>query len=104
MIQAWAAAWTAKDVKGYIAAYAADFTPGDGTSHADWEKQRQERIERPKSIEVTYKMRSVTVKGNEATAVFRQTYRSDITKSDSTKTLKLVNTGGRWLITSEKSG
>jgi tetratricopeptide (TPR) repeat protein len=103
-VQAWAKAWAAKDVAGYLASYAPGFTPPDGLSRAEWEKQRRERIERPKSIEVSVKMRSVKVNGNEATASFRQTYRSDITRSDSNKTLSLVNSGGRWLITSEKSG
>ena len=39
-----------------------------------------------------------------ATAVFRQTYNSDAIKSSSTKTLKLVKTGDKWLIKQERVG
>jgi tetratricopeptide (TPR) repeat protein len=103
-IEAWAAAWSAKDVKGYLAAYAPDFeTPGGETRDA-WEKQRKERIERPKSIEVSVKMQSITVDGDSATAVLRQTYRSDTLKTSSTKTLKLARVDGKWLIKQERVG
>ena len=49
-------------------------------------------------------MQSIQVNGNEATAVFRQSYKSDALKSNNTKTLKLVKTGDRWLIKQERAG
>ena len=49
-------------------------------------------------------MRSVKVAGNEATAVIRQTYKSDALKSSNTKTLKLVKVGDKWLIKQERVG
>jgi ketosteroid isomerase-like protein len=104
MVQGWAKAWSARDVPGYLSYYAPDFTPQDGLSRSDWEKQRSDRIGRAKSIEVGVTVTRVEVSGNEATAVFRQRYRSDITKNDSTKTLRLVKSGDRWLIRSERSG
>ena len=103
-IEDWAAAWSRKDVKGYLAAYAQDFEVPGGLSRADWEKQRAERIERPKTIEVDAKVQSINVSGNEATAVIRQAYRSDTLKSNSTKTLKLLKSGERWLIKQERVG
>jgi tetratricopeptide (TPR) repeat protein len=103
-IDSWARAWSAKDVAGYLAAYAPDFETPGGESRGAWEKQRAERIERPKSIEVVAKVQSVTVDGDTATAVIRQSYRSDTLKSNSTKTLKLVRAGGRWLIKQERVG
>ncbi|MEO8102119.1 MAG: tetratricopeptide repeat protein [Betaproteobacteria bacterium] len=103
-VQAWAKAWASKDVSGYLAAYAADFQPPDGLTRTAWEGQRKERIERPKSISVDIKISKVTVKGDEATVVFRQSYRSDTVKSNNTKTLKLVKTGDRWLIRAERAG
>ena len=48
------------------------------------------------------KIQSITVDGDAATAVFRQSYRSDTLKSDSVKTLKLVKVGGKWLIKQER--
>jgi tetratricopeptide (TPR) repeat protein len=103
-IESWARAWSSKDVKGYLAAYAPDFEVPGGEKRASWEKQRAERIEKPKSIEVGVKVNSLQVNGNEATAVIRQAYRSDAFKSNSTKTLKLVKSGDRWLIRQERVG
>jgi tetratricopeptide (TPR) repeat protein len=103
-IEAWAAAWSAKDVKGYLAAYAPDFETPAGETRSAWENQRKERIERPKSIEVAVKIQSITVDGESATAVVRQSYRSDTLKTNSTKTLKLTNVGGKWLIKQERVG
>jgi tetratricopeptide (TPR) repeat protein len=100
----WARAWSAKDVKGYLAHYAPDFEVPGGESRAAWEKQRAERIERPKSIAVEAKILSAQVSGNEATVKIRQSYRSDTLKTNSTKTLKLEKSGDRWLIKQERVG
>jgi tetratricopeptide (TPR) repeat protein len=103
-IESWARAWSAKDVKSYLAAYAPDFETPGGEPRATWEKQRAERIERPKSIEVSVKIQSVAIEGDSAVAVMRQSYRSDTLKSNSTKTLRLVKVGGKWLIKQERVG
>lgn len=103
-IRDWAKAWSAKDVKGYLAAYSPAFEPGGGESRDAWVKQRTERIERPRSIEVSVQVRSIDVQGDTAVAVFRQAYRSDTLKSNSTKTLRLEKAGGKWLITQERVG
>ncbi len=103
-IQGWAKAWAAKDVKGYLAHYAPDFETPGGEARDAWEKTRAERIERPRSIEVVAQVKSVKVSGNEATAVIRQTYKSDTLKSSNTKTLKLVKVGDKWLIKQERVG
>ena len=103
-IEGWARAWSSKDVKGYLAAYAPEFEVPAGESRSSWEKQRTERIEKPKSIEVSVKVVSAQVSGNEATAVVKQTYKSDTLKNTTTKTLKLVKAGDRWLIKQERVG
>jgi tetratricopeptide (TPR) repeat protein len=103
-IEGWARAWSAKDVKGYLAAYAPEFEVPGGETRAAWEKQRAERIERPKSIEVGVKVQSLEVNGNQATATIRQAYKSDTLKNTTTKVLKLVRSGDRWLITQERVG
>jgi uncharacterized protein YchJ len=47
----------------------------------------------------------VTMTGsNQANVTFRQTYRSDVFKGTSTKTLVFVRQDGRWLIQQEKAG
>lgn len=101
-VESWARAWSAKDMKSYLAAYAPDFETPGGEPRASWEKQRTERIMGAKTIQVAVTMQSITVEGNEATAVFRQSYRSDKLKSDGVKTLKMVNVGGKWLIKQER--
>ncbi len=103
-VEGWAKAWSAKDVKGYLAYYAPDFEVPGGESRSAWEKQRAERISRPKSIEVDAKVLNAQVDGNEATVTIRQGYRSDTLKSNSTKTLKMVRNGDRWLIKQERVG
>jgi tetratricopeptide (TPR) repeat protein len=103
-VQAWAKAWSARDVPAYLGFYAADFQTPDGLARGAWEAQRKERIERQSKISVEVAFRSVKIKGNEATAVFRQAYRADTVNSNNTKTLKLVRAGDKWLIQIERSG
>lgn len=103
-LESWARAWSAKDVKAYLAHYAPDFQVPHGESRAAWEKQRRERIHHPKSIAVGIKILSTSVKGDEATVRVRQSYHSDTLKTSSTKTFKLVKSGDRWLIKQEHVG
>jgi len=102
-VEAWAQAWSSKDMKGYFAAYAPEFDAG-AEGRAAWEKQRTERIEKPKSIEVTAKVQSIDVTGNHAKVVLRQAYKSDTLKNTTTKTLGMIRSGDRWLIAQEKVG
>jgi ketosteroid isomerase-like protein len=103
-VESWAKAWSAKDVEGYLSHYASDFEVPGGASRAAWEKERTERIQRPKKIEVTVKVLNAKASGDEATVTIRQSYRSDTLKSNSTKTLRLVRQGDRWLIKQEHAG
>jgi tetratricopeptide (TPR) repeat protein len=103
-VEAWARAWSAKDVKGYLAAYAPEFAVPGGDSRAAWEKLRTERIEKPKSIEVGVKVTAIEVSGDEARVTLRQAYRSDTLRNTVTKTLAMVRSGERWLIKQERVG
>lgn len=105
-VNAWAKAWSSKDVDGYLAFYASDFKTPGGESRADWEKSRRQRIAAPKSISVTIDAPKVKVGADGvATVTFRQGYRSDVLKGTSTtKTLVLAWIDGRWLIQQERVG
>jgi tetratricopeptide (TPR) repeat protein len=104
-VNAWAEAWSKKDADAYLAHYAKDFDPPGKQSRADWEKARRSRIEAPKSISVSVASPKVTMQGSDsATVTFRQTYRSDVFKGTSNKTLVLVKAEGRWQIREEKGG
>ncbi|MGQ0547742.1 MAG: tetratricopeptide repeat protein [Betaproteobacteria bacterium] len=104
-LNSWAEAWSKKDVDAYLAHYARNFDPPGKQSRADWEKTRRARIEAPKSISVSIASPKVTMQGSDTARVsFRQTYRSDVFKGTSSKTLVLVKADGRWQIREEKGG
>jgi tetratricopeptide (TPR) repeat protein len=105
-VNGWAQAWSKKDVDAYLAYYAKDFKTPGGEPRAAWEKNRRARIEGAKSISVGVSSAKVTLNGsNQATVSFRQAYRSDRLKANSSKTLMLQKSPeGRWQIQQEKSG
>jgi tetratricopeptide (TPR) repeat protein len=106
IVNAWAKAWSAKDVDAYLAFYGRDFKTPGGESRADWEKTRRQRISAPKSISVTIEAPKVSVAADgRASVTFRQGYRSDVLKASSTtKTLVLAKADGRWQIQQERVG
>jgi Flp pilus assembly protein TadD len=105
-VNAWAKAWSSKNVDGYLAFYAKDFKTPGGEARGNWEKARRQRISAPKSITVTVEAPKVSLSADgEARVTFRQGYRSDVIKSTSTtKTLLLARIDGRWLIQQERVG
>ena len=104
-VNGWARAWSKKDADAYLAYYSKEFKVPGGESRAEWEKGRRSRIAAPKSILVSVASPKVTMSSNgEAKVTFRQTYRSDVLKSHSTKTLIMTKSDGRWQILQERSG
>lgn len=103
-VQAWAAAWAAKDMKAYLGAYDKDFDPPGRQTRAAWEKEREARIVGKSKIAVQVSDITVSVSGNKATARFRQAYSADALNVTSRKTLDLVQNGGRWAIVRESTG
>ncbi len=104
-VLAWSKSWSDQNVAGYIGYYASEFDPGNGQSRADWEAARKDRIERPSFIKVTVTDAKVVMNdANTATVSFRQTYNSNTLKSQNSKTLRMVKSGGKWLIAKEQAG
>jgi tetratricopeptide (TPR) repeat protein len=103
-VMAWAKAWSAKDMAGYLSAYSKEFTPPGKQSRAAWEEDRRKRIVGKNSISVKLDNLDVTISANTAVAKFRQQYHAGALSVSSRKTLHLVRTGDRWLITKESSG
>ncbi|MCS6996279.1 MAG: tetratricopeptide repeat protein [Casimicrobiaceae bacterium] len=104
-VNAWANHWSRQDVESYLAAYSKNFRPEDGSSRAVWAERRRERLTKPRSIKVAVYAPEVTFTSpTQATVTFRQSYQSDLLKTNSRKTLRLVNEGGQWLIVSERTG
>jgi tetratricopeptide (TPR) repeat protein len=103
-LNGWAQAWSKKDADAYLTYYAKEFKTPGGESRAEWEKARRARIAAPKSISVSVGKPKVTITGlNQANVTFRQAYRSDVLKSNSTKTVVMTKNDGRWQIAQEKS-
>lgn len=104
-VHAWAKAWSARDAGAYFSFYADDFRFSGANSRAAWEKIRQERISKPKLIEVTVTQPKVHFTDpTHARVSFRQSYRSDALKSQSSKILEMVKKEGKWLIKQERVG
>ena len=103
-VQAWADAWAAKDMKAYLAAYDKSFDPPGRQTRATWEKEREARIVGKSKISVKISDLSVSVKGDKATARFRQAYSADTLNVASRKTLDLIQNSGRGAIVRESTG
>lgn len=100
----WATAWSARDVKGYLAAYGKDFDPAGSMSRKAWEEERQQRISSKASISVKVDKLAVSVNGNRAAAKFRQDYKAGGLAVSSRKTLDFAKVGEHWLIVKESVG
>jgi tetratricopeptide (TPR) repeat protein len=98
----WADAWSRKDMKAYLGAYASDFDTPRGMSRKAWEREREQRIA-GKSGKITVDIESpqITVNGDKATAKFRQHYKAPGLSSTTTKTLEFIRVGSKWLIKDE---
>ncbi len=102
-VQAWAKAWSSKDVKAYVGSYAPGFVSADRSlSYEDWVEQRRERIEKRKQIDVRVEGLEFEPKGSDWIASFTQHYRGDGRRETSQKQLLLRQLDGRWLIIGER--
>lgn len=103
-VKNWAAAWSRRDMNGYYAAYAPEFS-GNAGSRKAWEQERRERIASRNKISVEISDLRVSVNGDKATARFRQDYEGDSLNVTSRKTLQLSKAAnGKWLIKQESTG
>jgi tetratricopeptide (TPR) repeat protein len=103
-IVAWADAWSRKDMKAYLGAYASDFDTPKGMSRKAWEQEREKRIAgKGGKISVSVDAPQVSINGDKATAKFRQHYKATGLSSSTTKTLVLVRNGSKWLIKEENA-
>lgn len=100
-IHAWAAAWSARDMRAYFAAYSKRFSPANGQSRAAWAKERRERIMGKSSISVALSDVQITVENGKATAHFHQAYSGGGLNVTTRKKLELVQQQGRWSILRE---
>ena len=103
-MNAWADAWSRKDMRAYLGAYANDFDTPKGMSRKAWEQEREQRIAgKGGKISVSFDMPQITINGDKATAKFRQHYKATGLSGSTTKTLVFVRAGSKWLIKEENA-
>lgn len=105
-VEAWAQAWSRKDIDAYIGAYEPTYAGRvSGASRDAWVRERTARIQARRSISVQLDNLRTEAQGDTVVATFVQTYRGDDTVIRSRKRLVLAPAAdGRWLIRSETEG
>jgi tetratricopeptide (TPR) repeat protein len=102
VVNAWARAWSARDIKSYLGFYSEDFrTPRKMTREA-WMRERTARITGKKHISVQIESPEVKLDGDSASVHFRQQFSSEQLKSTDWKTLVLARRDGQWRILEER--
>ena len=104
VVRNWAAAWSAKDMAGYLGSYGKDFDPPGSVGRKAWEDDRRTRIMGKSRISVKLSDLAVAVNGVKAVVKFKQAYSADSLNVSSRKTLELVKAGERWVIVRESTG
>jgi ketosteroid isomerase-like protein len=104
VVRTWATAWAGKDMSSYLGSYGKDFATPRGQSRKSWEEDRKSRITGKSRISVKIDNLAVTVKGDKATARFKQIYSADSLNVSSRKTLDLTKAADRWVIVKESTG
>ena len=101
-VQAWASAWSRKDMSAYLGAYGKDFEAPGGRK--TWEEERRKRIVGKSKISVQISNLDIKINGAKAQARFRQDYDADSLSVNSRKTLDFVRVDNRWVIVKEATG
>lgn len=103
-LQRWAAAWSAQDVREYLSFYAAEFAPSAGISREAWAQQREGRLTRPKSIEISLGDFAPLRQSDERLQIeVTQGYKSDRFEDKTRKLFDLINVDNNWQIVRERS-
>jgi len=102
-LKSWSEAWAQRNEEAYLAAYGQDFVAQGGVTRADWEKRRRLLLGQAKNIDLKIDSPSVEMAPDgSALVTFNQYYRSDSYRDAVVKQIKMVQRGGRWMITEER--
>lgn len=102
VVNAWAGAWSARDIKAYLDFYSDDFVVPRGMSRDKWTAERTDRIVGKQRISVKVEAPKVRLDGDRAIVQFRQEFSSDKLNATDQKTLTLVKRDGSWRIREER--
>ena len=102
-VNAWALAWSSRNVDGYLAFYSDNsFVPEKFPNRSAWKTQRYKVLTTANTIRVTLTNINVTVfDANHAQVTFMQDYWSNNYQDKGMKTLSLQKEEGGWRITRE---
>jgi len=104
LLNKWKSAWSAQDVSAYLACYGQKFVPKNGLSREEWAQQREVRLTRPKSIQISISdIKVISEKGSRAEIMFRQGYRSNSYADEVMKVLTLGLERGELVIVGERT-
>lgn len=102
--KAWASAWSAQNVDGYLASYGRDFVPPKRLSRTAWEKERRVRLHKPSFIKITLSNMKINLHGKDYAEIrFTQSYQSDTYGDRVKKEILMRKVDGKWLITQERT-
>jgi murein L,D-transpeptidase YafK len=102
--KAWAQAWEAKDVDGYLSYYSPNFKPAGGESLAAWELQRRARITKARSLDIKLEgLMAKLLDDTHAQVSFTQHYRAEHYQDTTHKVLDMVRSEQGWQITQERT-
>ena len=101
-IEAWRAAWSAKNVNAYLDAYHSTFVPANNQSQSAWRSARTRSLQAPRFIEVFITdMKLLPIDAETVRVQFNQRYRSDRFQDEVVKVLLLKHQEGQWKIIQE---
>lgn len=101
-VDAWTAAWSARDIIAFLDTYDRSFEPEDGLGRTAWETRRKDAFRRAKSISVKVSdVFMVAQSGGRIDAYFTQEFHSGATDAVDKKRLSWMNPNGRWKVVSE---
>jgi hypothetical protein len=102
-LEAWRAAWSNKDIHGYIATYTPGYQPSANITHKDWVKDRTARIMGKARIKVRVSDIDVIEQSeNQVIISFSQNYESDRFRSVIKKRMTFIPGDRNWMISREQ--
>ena len=102
-LDAWAAAWSSRDVDAYLAAYTPDYAGrGKASDRAAWMAQRRSRILARQKISVELSNLRYVRRDDKVIVMLNQSYRGDGLVERSRKRMVMVRGGQGWLIQDEE--
>lgn len=103
-LKAWVAAWSSRNLQGYLDSYAQNFVPADGGKREAWVGKRKRIVGQGGDIHLDIADIKVAVRDpSHAVTTFKQTYRSAGYGDEVVKILEWERVDGRWLIVREVS-